>query len=466
MSRRPYNAGRRKPALPARLIESLATTELLAEVFSDISILQAMLDFEVALARAEAREGIVPKLAASRIAAAARASEFDIHKLSLGTFRAGTPGIPVIKALSERVRARDPEAAGWVHWGATSQDVTDTALVLLLKRAQTILVGDLERLEKALTTLSEQHKATHMLGRTLMQAAPPVTFGLKVAGWLGALSRGSKRLESAFEEALVLQFGGASGTLASLGNKGTVVARALAQELGLRCPEAPWHTHRDRLANLVCCCGVVAGSLGKMARDISLLMQSEVAEVAEPGGEDRGGSSTMPHKRNPVACALALAAAHRIPGLVASFLSAMVQEHERGVGSWQSEWPTVASIVQSTGSAASSLAEVAEGLSVDSARMRKNIANTNGLIFAERVMMLLAGELGRDVAHKLLEDTIQKGIAQNKDLCTILAELPEVSTRLNRSVLDQLETPEQYLGSAEAFRKALLKSTASNRGER
>lgn len=466
MSRRPYNAGRRKPALPARLIESLATTELLAEVFSDISILQAMLDFEVALARAEARVGIVPKSAASRIAAAARASEFDIHKLSRGTFRAGTPGIAVVKALSERVRARDQEAAGWVHWGATSQDVTDTALVLLLKRAQTILAGDVERLEKALTTLSEQHKTTLMLGRTLMQAAPPVTFGLKVAGWLGALSRSSKRLESAFEEALVLQFGGASGTLASLANKGTVVARALAEELGLRCPEAPWHTHRDRLANLVCCCGVVAGSLGKMARDISLLMQSEVAEVAEPGGEDRGGSSTMPHKRNPVACALALAASHRIPGLVASFLSAMVQEHERGVGSWQSEWPTVASIVQSTGSAASSLAEVAEGLSVDSARMRKNIADTNGVIFAERVMMLLAAELGRDVAHQLLEDTIQKGIAQNKDLCTILAELPEVSSRLNRSVLDQLETPEQYLGSAEAFRKALLKSTASNRGER
>jgi len=451
--------------LAARLIESLATTEPLAEVFSDSSILQAMLDFEIALARAEARVGIVPKSAADRIAAVAHASEFDIAVLSRSMFRAGTPAIPVVKALTEKVRARDPEAAGWVHWGATSQDVADTALILLLKRAQTILVSDLQRLEKALITLSERHKATVMLGRTLMQAAPPVTFGLKVAGWLGALSRDRKRLESAFDEALVLQFGGASGTLASLTDKGTVVARALAEELGLSCPEAPWHTHRDRLANLLCCCGVLTGSLGKMARDISLLMQSEVAEVAEPGGEGRGGSSTMPQKRNPIACALTLAAAQRIPGLVASFLSAMMQEHERAVGGWQSEWPVVASIIQSTGSAVSSMAEVAEGLSVDPARMRQNIENTKGLIFAERVMMLLAAELGRDVAHKLLEDTIRRSVAQNKALSALLAELPEVSSRLNRSVLDQLEIPEQYLGSAEAFREALLNSTTSKKGE-
>ena len=451
--------------MAARLIESLATSEPLAEVFSDMSVLQAMLDFESALARAEASVAILPKSAAEGIAAAAQANEFDIQALSLAMFRAGTPGIPLVRALTEKVRTRHPEAAGWVHWGATSQDVADTALVLLLKRAQTIIAGDLERLEKALIALSRQHKATVMLGRTLMQAAPPVTFGLKAAGWLGAVGRGSRRLESAFGEALVLQFGGASGTLASLAEKGTVVGRALAGELGLSYPEAPWHTHRDRLANLVCCCGVLTGSLGKIARDISLLMQSEVAEVAEPGGEGRGGSSTMPHKRNPIACALALAAAERVPGLVASFLSAMLQEHERAAGGWQSEWPTIASIVQSTGTAASSLAEIVEGLSVDPARMRQNIANTRGLIFAERAMMLLAAQLGRGVAHRLLEDTIQKSIAQNKPLSRLLAELPEVSSRLDRSALDQLEIPEQYLGSAEEFREALLNSITSNKGE-
>jgi 3-carboxy-cis,cis-muconate cycloisomerase len=461
-----YNAALRKYLLTARLIESLATTEPLTELFSDSCVLQVMLDFEVALARAEVRAGIVPKYAADRIAAAAHASEFDIDALSRGMFRAGTPGIPLVKALTEKVKAADSDAAGWVHWGATSQDVADTSLILLLKRARRIVTADLHRLEKALIALSEEHNSTVMLGRTLMQAAPPVTFGLKVSGWLGAVNRSSNRLKSAFDEALVLQFGGASGTLASLAEKGQVVARALAEELGLRCPEAPWHTYRDRLADLVCCCGVLSGSLGKMARDISLLMQSEVSEVAEPGGDGRGGSSTMPHKRNPIACAITLAAAERVPGLIASFLSSMVQEHERAVGGWQSEWPTVASVVQSTGAAAASMAEVAEGLSVDPARMRQNIANTKGMIFAERVMMLLAAELGRGVAHKLLEEALQKAVAQNKALSTVLAELPEVSSHLSRSVLDQIAIPEQYLGSAEAFRKALLKAVTSSKEEK
>jgi 3-carboxy-cis,cis-muconate cycloisomerase len=298
-----------------------------------------------------------------------------------------------------------------------------------------------------------------------MQAAPPVTLGLKAAGWLGALHRDRNRLESAFDEALVLQFGGASGTLASLGEKGIAVAHALAKDLGLGHPEAPWHTQRDRLANLVCCCGVLTGSLGKMARDISLLMQTEVAEVSEPGGEGRGGSSTMPHKRNPIACALTLAAARRAPGLVANFLSGMVQEHERGVGGWQAEWPVVTDIIQAAGTAAASMAEVAEGFSVDPARMRHNIEATNGLIFAEKAMMLLAAELGRDLAHKLLEQATRQSIAQKKRLSGVLAELPEASSRLDRSVLAQLEVAEQYLGSAEAFRKALLDSSTLKKPE-
>ena len=444
--------------MAARLIESLATTEPLAELFSDESVFEAMLDFEAALARAEARTGVIPKTAAGHVSAAARVDVFDIPVLSRATLRAGTPTIPMVKVLTEKVKARNSEAARWVHWGATSQDVADTALVLLLKRAQPIFTADLDRLEKALVSLSERHKKTVMLGRTLLQPAPPVTFGLKAAGWLGAMRRNRRRLDSAFAEALVLQFGGASGTLAALGDKGITVARALAEELELVLPDAPWHTHRDRLANLLCCCGVLTGSLGKFARDISLLMQNEVAEAAEPGGNGRGGSSTMPHKRNPIACSLTIAAAQRVPELVATFLSTMVQEHERAVGSWQSEWPAVASVIQSTGLAASSMAEVAEGLSVDSERMRQNIENTQGLIFAERAMMLLAPKLGRDVAHKHLEDATRRSIAQNKHLSAVLAEMPEVSSHLNRSVLEQMEVPEQYLGSAETFRKALLSS--------
>jgi 3-carboxy-cis,cis-muconate cycloisomerase len=226
----------------------------------------------------------------------------------------------------------------------------------------------------------------------------------------------------------------------------------------LACPEAPWHTHRDHLANLICACGVLTGSLGKMARDISLLMQNEVAEVSEPGGRGRGGSSTMPHKRNPIGSTVTLAAAHRVPGEVAAFLSAMVQEHERGVGGWQAEWPIVASVIQSTGLAAASMAEVAEGLSVDPARMRANIDATCGVVFAERAMMLLGSKLGRDVAHKLLEEATRKSVTQGKHLSEVLAEIPEVTSHIESSTLRQLELPEQYLGSAEAFRKALLAS--------
>jgi len=442
----------------ARLIESLATTETLAELFSDKSVLQAMLDFEAALARAEARAGVIPKAAATHISAAARVAHFDIPLLSRATLRAGTPAIPMVKVLTEKVGARNSEAARWVHWGATSQDVVDTGLVLLLKRAQPILIADLDRLEKSLVSLSGRHKKTVMLGRTLLQPAPPVTFGLKAAGWLAAVRRNRKRLESAFAEALLLQFGGASGTLAALGDKGITVARALAEELELALPDAPWHTHRDRSAHLLACCGVLTGSLGKLARDISLLMQNEVAEAAEPGGDGRGGSSTMPHKRNPIACSLTLAAAQRVPGLVATFLSTMVQEHERAAGGWQSEWPVVASVIQSTGLAAASMAEVAEGISVDPERMRQNIENTKGLIFAERAVKLLAAKLGRDVAHKHLEVATRASIAGNKHLSAVLGEMPEVNSRLDRSVLEQLEVPEDYLGSAETFRKALLNS--------
>ena len=445
--------------MPARLIESLATTEPLADLFSDEAVLQAMLDFEVALARAEARVGIVPQTAAESIAAAAKADAFDVAALARDTLRGGTPGIPLAKALTEKVRARDPDAARFVHWGATSQDVADTALIILLKRAQPILARDLSTLEESLRRLSEQHKDTVMLGRTLMQAAPPVTFGLKAAGWLAAIHRSAERLDAAFAEALVIQFGGATGTLASLGDQGIAVAQALARELGLGCPEAPWHTHRDRLANLVCCCGVLTGSLGKMARDISLLMQNEVAEAAEPGGQGRGGSSTMPHKRNPIACAVTLAAAHRVPGLVATFLSAMVQEHERAVGGWQGEWPVVASVVQSTGLAAASMAEAAQGLSVDGDRMRANIENTKGVIFAERAMMLLGSKLGRDVAHKVLEEATRRSVAQGRRLVEVLQETPEVASHIDRATLQQIDIPEQYLGSAEAFRKALLSSS-------
>lgn len=442
--------------MPPRLINSLATTAPLSEVFSDSSVLQAMLAFEAALARSEAKVGVIPKAAAAAISAVAENSEFDSTELARTALRAGTLAIPLVKLLTERVNAKDPDAARYVHWGATSQDVADTALILLLKRAHSIISGDLLRLEDALARLSEQHKNTTMLGRTLLQAAPPITFGLKVAGWLGAIRRSRIRLEHALREASVLQFGGASGTLAALGDKGIAVGRALAGELGLANPDAPWHTHRDRLAAYVTNCGVLTGCLGKMARDISLLMQTEVAEATEPGGEGRGGSSTMPNKRNPIASALTIAAAHRVPGLVAAFLSSMVQEHERAVGGWQAEWPTVAAVVEATGLASASMAEAAGGLDISVEEMRENIAGTKGSVFAERAMIFLGPTLGRGPAHELVQKASQRSTAEKRRLSAVLGEMPEITRVLNEQTLRTIETPEEYLGVAEEFRKRLL----------
>lgn len=443
-----------------RLFDALATTKTLSEIFSDQSVLRAMLEFEVALARVEARLKIIPESAATTIASAADSSAFDVSSLSQQASRSGTFVVPFSKALTEIVGRNNANAAGFVHWGATSQDVSDTALVLLLKRAMQVIVADLMRVESATRTLSEEHRNSVMLGRTLMQPATPITFGLKVAGWFGAAHRCRIRLQHACEEAVVLQFGGAAGTLAAFGDLGPQVAQALASELGLNLPDAPWHTHRDRLAALLCACGVLAGCLGKIARDISLMSQSEVSEISEPVSEGRGDSSTMPHKRNPVGCAIALAAATRVPALVSSYLSAMVQEHERGVGGSQAEWPIVVNIVQATGAAVSSLAEVSEGLIVDPVRMQDNLRSTKGTAFAEKAALLLSKKIGKSRAHRLLEAATSKALTQKKSLADVLREIPEAREHLDETALAKLDVPEDYLGAAEWFRKRLLENPA------
>ncbi|HUB02809.1 MAG TPA: 3-carboxy-cis,cis-muconate cycloisomerase [Terriglobales bacterium] len=439
-----------------RLVDSLSTTARMAALFSDESILKAMLAFEVALARAEAGLGIIPKAAAAAIESAARPEFYDAETTASASLRSGTISIPFVKALTEQIRKIDSSAAGFVHWGATSQDVADTALVLLLKEAREILQTDLGRLEDSLRHLSKTYAATVMLSRTLLQAAVPTTFGLKVAGWLGAVRRDHARINDAFDQTLILQFGGAGGTLASLGNKGIAVGQALARKLSLSYPDAPWHTHRDRLAALMCSLGVLVGSLGKMARDISLLMQNEVAEVAEPIAEGRGGSSAMPHKQNPVGCTLALAAAYRVPGLVSTFLSSMVQEHERAAGGWQSEWPTISSIVQEAGLAVASMAEVAEGLTVNGDAMRANLDATRGTIFAERATVLLSEKLGREAASSLVDRAIEVSSTERRNFVNVLAAIPEVSIALEAATLQDLRSPEHYLGVAEQFRRNLL----------
>lgn len=444
--------------MSVRLIESLSTTGPLADVFSDLSVMQAMLDFESALARAQSTLKIIPESAARAIANAAHAEFYDLDAIAQQTFRAGTPGIPVVKALRKKIQEENPRAVNAVHWGATSQDVCDTALILLLKRVRPILHADLVRLEKALQALSARHRNTVILGRTLLQPAPPITFGLKAAGWLGEVRRGRARMESAFSAALALQLGGASGTCAAFGNRGIEIGELVAARLKLEYPDAPWHTHRDRLAGLMCACAILTASLGKMARDISLLMQSEVAELAEPSGKGRGASSTMPQKRNPIASVITLAATNRVPGLVAAFLSQMVQEHERAVGGWQAEWPTVAAVMQSTGAAIASMAEAAEGLKVDAKRMKENLNATGGSIFSEKAAMLLRRELGAEEAHQILERATDPKLLRGRHLSHLLAEMPEVSERLDKRILSKLEDPEDYLGMAQEFTARLLSS--------
>lgn len=449
--------------MSVRLIESLATTEALAEVFSDASVLQAMFDFEIALARAEAAMKIIPRSAAKAIEKVARAEDFDVAQLARETLRAGTPGIPLVKALRKKVHAEDAAAADFVHWGATSQDVTDTALILLLQKCAATFEADLDRLENSLEKLVAQHKNTVMLGRTLLQPAPPVTFGLKAAGWSGAIRRGHARLNTAFSEALVVQFGGASGTLAALGNRGIEVGERVAKLLKLCYPDAPWHTHRDRLASVVCACAILTGSLGKIARDISLLMQAEVAEVSEPGGAGRGGSSTMPQKRNPIASSIALASANRVPGLVAAVLSQMVQEHERAVGGSQAEWATVAGVMQSTGVAIASMAEAVEGLTINRERMRQNLQSSRGTVFAEKAALLLSRKLGRERAHQLLEQATDPRKLGSGTLSEALSQMPEVRDGMSSEILHKLEDPADYLGVAHKFAERLVGRPPSRR---
>ncbi len=377
---------------------------------------------------------------------------FDPAAIARAARASGTITIPFVEMLTEKVRAADPTAATFVHWGATSQDVSDTALVLCLVRALAIITADDDRLERSLRRTSDQHAGSVMLARTLLQPAPPTTFGLKAAGWFGAVSRGRARITSAFRDACVVQFGGASGTLAALGPHGLAVSTELARELDLPSPDAPWHAHRDRLGWLVAACGIYTGTLGKIARDVSLLMQYEVAEAAEPGG----GSSTMPHKRNPAGCAVALAASTRVPGLVSAFLSGLPQEHERGLGGWHAEGATVASVVQTTGAALAAVAEVIDALTVDPDRMRQNIAATCGLVFAERAMVLLAPTVGREAATRLIAAAINAARRGDASFADALTQSTEVRAALSAADLSSLENPEAYLGVAERLRRRLL----------
>jgi 3-carboxy-cis,cis-muconate cycloisomerase len=430
------------------LFDPLFGSLAMCQVFRDAARVQRMLDFEAALARAEARCGVIPETAARMIAGKCNAELIDFDALALATADSVNPTIPLVKQLTALVAKDDAEAARFVHWGATSQDANDTGLVLQVRQAFDILESDLATLCARLAQVAEKHRSTPIVGRTLMQHALPTTFGVKTAGWLDAMSRHRERFAETRKRVLVLQFGGAVGTLAALREKGLPVAKALAAELQLELPAMPWHTQRDRVAETATTLGLCAGTLGKMARDISLHMQTEIAEVFEPAAEGRGGSSSMPHKRNPVSAAIVLSAATRIPGLVSTMLSAMVQEDERGVGNWHAEWETLPEIFRLTAGALHQMATIMPHLEINAVRMHDNLDATNGLIFAEAVTMVVAAHIGKSAAHALVDEASKKARESGKHLRQVLAENSKVAQQLNSAELDRLFDPKNYLGAS------------------
>jgi 3-carboxy-cis,cis-muconate cycloisomerase len=433
------------------LFGPLFSAEGVSAAFDDAATVQAMLDVEAALARAEAKAGLIPQSAVAPIEYACRVERYDIDALGRAAALAGNTAIPLVKALTQTVAADDEEAARFVHWGATSQDIQDCGLVLQLRAALGPLYGDIRRLEVGLATLAARHAEDPMPGRTWLQHAAPITFGLKAAGYLSMLRRAKWRLRAAGDAALVLQFGGAAGTLASLGARGIEVSQALAAELNLRLPALPWHAARDRLVDLACALGILTGGLGKMARDLSLLMQTDVAEAFEPAAAGKGSSSTMPHKRNPVGCAVALAAAIRTPPLVATLLAAMPQEHERGLGGWHAEWETLPEIFRLTSGALAQMATAFEGLEVDTAAMRADLDQTHGLLMAEAAAMALAEQIGKAQAHHLVETASRRALADGDNLADVLGAMPEATRHLSADALATIMRPQGYLGATAAF---------------
>jgi len=430
-------------------------------VCDDEVYLQHMLDFEHALARAEAAVGIIPASAVVSIAKACHAESFDRAALAESAVQAGNLAIPLVKMLTAKVANADPSAARYVHWGATSQDVIDTATMLGLRAAINALIVDLDRAITGFARMAVQHRETAVVARTWLQHALPMPFGLKLAEYAAALHRSRGRLKRLRGETLALQFGGAAGTLAALGDNGLKVAEQLAQELSLPLPDAPWHTHRDRIADVAAALAILTGTCGKIARDVSLMMQTDVAEAFEPAGEGRGGSSTMPHKRNPVAAARALAAATMAPNLAATIFAAQVQDHERSAGPWHAEWPTLPTLQLVTSGALSAIAEIAEGLDIDATRMRANLDMTQGLVMAEAVAMALAEKIGKGEAHHIVEAASRKAIETRRHLRSVLAEDTRVTTHIDTDTLESLFDPMAYQGVAQTLIDRLLASLDS-----
>jgi 3-carboxy-cis,cis-muconate cycloisomerase len=435
-------------ALDSKIFGPLFKDDEIAGLFDDEAFLRAMLAVEGALARVEAGLEIIPASAGERIFDICRTVEMDPQLIGQGTRRDGVPVISLVKALREAV---GQEAAPYVHWGATTQDIVDTATVLQIRAAIQIMERRLDLLIERLAELADRHRATVMAGRTHGQQALPISFGFKVAGWLAPLLRHRKRIAEQHSRLLQLQFGGASGTLAALSDKGLAVMQGLSQELSLSMPVMPWHSQRDGFGEFAGWLSMLSASLAKMAQDVILLAQNEVGEVVESGGEDRGGSSSMPQKRNPIVSELIIAAARTNASLLSAIHNAMIQEHERATHGWQVEWLTFSQMILLTDGALKNALFLAENIKIIDAAMRENIARSNYLILAEALVQALSAEIPRTEAHARVKDAC--AVAASKDLSLIeivKKQYGEIAPG-NKIDWDALAKPENYLGQAEQF---------------
>ena len=435
-------------AIDSAVFRDIFSTEPMRRVFSDGNRIQKYLDFEAGLARAQARLGIIPQNACDEILKHCDVAQFDLARIKSQTERIGYPVLPVVQQLVALCRDGLGE---WCHWGATTQDITDTATVMQIRQALVLIERHLDGITEALAALARKYRDTPMAGRSNLQQAVPITFGYKMATLLAAFVRHRERLNELRSRVLVGEFGGAAGTLSSLGGRGLATQAELMKELQLGVPAIAWHTVRDCIAEVGCFLGLVTGTCGKIALDVKLLMQTEVEEVYEPFHEGRGSSSTMPQKRNPISSVYITALVAIVRQQVAALLDAMVEDHERATGPWEIEWIVIPEIFCLTAGALAQTEFVLKDLQVDEKKMRANLDLTKGLIVSEAVMMGLGPYLGRQYAHDLVYDICRKVVATGRPLVDLLAENAEIAKHLDRAALEKLCDPANYLGEAGAM---------------
>ena len=421
------------------------------EALSGRAWLQAMLDAEAALATAEARVGLIPHEAAAAIVSCCEATRFDPEELGREGRAAGNPVPPLVKALTEDVSRISENAARYVHKGATSQDIVDTAAMLITRRALDLMLIELEGISRACARLAEVHRGSIMAGRTLLQQALPTTFGLQAAGWLVSVLEVRRRLSDLRDRGLTVQLGGAAGTLASLGGSGVSVLGEFARKLGLAEPTVPWHTDRTRIAEIGGSLSLAAGVLGKISLDVILMAQTEVGEVTEPADAGRGGSSTLPHKQNPILSVIAAANSRRVQAHAQTLYRAMAGEHERAAGAWHAEWEALSEVLALTGGAAAAVRETTEGLDVYPEKLRQNLDETGGMLMAENVTTVVADRLGRLEAHEMVGAAARRAADSGRPFRDELLAEPILGERLSPEEIDAALDPAGYLGSAGEF---------------